>query len=94
MDIDVKAMALNVAIPEDLRWTDSRRGEEFELQTITVRLLPDGGLAAKAYGKPVEGGRGTYVSFPVRDSPGIRALINAAAVRGGELWAQHRGWVP
>lgn len=92
MDVEVKAVALNVVIPEELRWTDVRRGEEFELQTITVRLLPDGGLAAKAYGRPVEGGRGTYVSFPVRDVPGIRELIDAAALRGGELWAQHRGW--
>lgn len=92
VDVDVKAMALNVVIPEDLRWTDVRRGEEFELQTITVRLLPGGRLAAKAYGKPVEGGRGTYVSFPVRDAPGVRGLIDAAALRGGELWAQHRGW--
>jgi hypothetical protein len=92
MEVDVKAMALNVVIPDDLRWTDARRGEEFELQTLTIRLLPDGGLAAKAYGKPVAGGRGTYVSFPVRDSPGIRELIDSAAHRGGELWAQHRGW--
>ncbi|WP_417217683.1 hypothetical protein [Arthrobacter sp.] len=92
MDVEVKAMALNVVIPEDLRWTDVRRGVEFELQSITVRLLPDGGLAAKAYGKPVDGGRGTYVSFPVRDAPGIRELIDAAARRGGDLWAHHRGW--
>ncbi|MGP5070898.1 hypothetical protein ACTXOR_00690 [Arthrobacter rhombi] len=92
MDVDMKAMVLNVVIPDDLRWTDVPRGEEFELQRLTIRLLPDGGLAAKVYVKPVEGGRGAYVSFPVRDAPGIRELIDAAACRGGALWAQHRGW--
>lgn len=42
--------------PESLRWTDTRRGEEFVLITLNVRLLPDGHLAAKAYGRPVAGG--------------------------------------
>lgn len=54
--MDVNALALNVAIPPELRWEDERRGERFELQSITVRLLPDGSLAAKAYGRPVAGG--------------------------------------
>jgi hypothetical protein len=43
---NVTALAINVTIPEDLRWTDSRRGEEFALTTLNVRLLPDGRLAA------------------------------------------------
>ncbi|MGO1545961.1 MAG: hypothetical protein ACTHXL_01295, partial [Microbacterium gubbeenense] len=63
MDIAINALAFNVAIPEHLRWRDVRRGEEFELQSITVRLLPDGSLAAKAYGKPVAGGRGYHLIF-------------------------------
>jgi hypothetical protein len=50
--IDVTALAINVTIPEELRWTDTRRGEEFLLTTLNVRLLPDGHLAAKAYGRP------------------------------------------
>jgi len=28
---DVAALAINVTIPERLRWTDTRRGEEFTL---------------------------------------------------------------
>jgi len=44
------ALAINVTIPEVLRWTDTRRGEEFTLSTLDVRLLPDGHLAAKACG--------------------------------------------
>ncbi|WP_105565795.1 hypothetical protein [Microbacterium halophytorum] len=90
-DVDVAALALNVAIPEHLRWTGERRGEEFELQSITVRLLPDGSLAAKAYGRPVGGGRGGYVSFAVRRSPEIDALIAAAADEAGRRWAAHGG---
>ena len=50
--IDVTALAINVTIPEELRWTDTRRGKEFLLTTLNVRLLPDGRLAAKAYGRP------------------------------------------
>ena len=48
---DVSALAINVTIPAELRWTDTRRGEEFTLTTLNVRLLRDGRLAAKAYGR-------------------------------------------
>ena len=47
-DVEVTALAINVTIPEELRGTDVRRGEEFQLSTLNVRLLPDGHLAAKA----------------------------------------------
>jgi hypothetical protein len=89
--VEVSALAINVTIPEELRWTDVRRGQEFELTTLNVRLLRDGHLAAKAYGKPVGGGRGTYVSFPVPARPDLSALVSEAADRAGQLWAAHRG---
>ncbi|MEV7319420.1 hypothetical protein [Streptomyces sp. NPDC093970] len=88
---DVSALAINVTIPEELRWTDTRRGEEFSLSTLNIRLLPDGRLAVKAYGRPVAGGRGAYVSFPVPDRPELAALVAEAADRAGTLWAAHRG---
>src|SRR5918912_2061063 len=88
---DVIALAINVTIPEGLRWTDTRRGMEFTLTTLNVRLLPDGRLAARAYGRPAGGGRGTYVSFPVPDRPELAALIADAASRAAQLWAAHRG---
>jgi hypothetical protein len=69
---EVSALAINVTIPEALRWTDTRRGEAFTLTTLNVRLLPNGHLAAKAYGRPTGGGRGTYVSFPVPERPSWR----------------------
>ncbi len=90
-DVEVTALAINVTVPEALRWTDVRRGEEFRLSTLNVRLLPDGRLAAKAYGRPVAGGRGTYVSFPVPDRPELAALVAEAADRAGQLWSAHRG---
>ncbi|MET7647963.1 hypothetical protein ABZS83_30910 [Streptomyces sp. NPDC005426] len=90
-DLEVSALAINVTIPQDLRWTDTRRGEAFTLTTLNIRLLPDGRLAAKAYGRPAGGGRGAYVSFPVPDQPELAALIAAAAGRAGTLWAAHRG---
>jgi len=88
---DVSALAINVTIPAELLWTDTRRGEEFMLTTLNIRLLPDGRLAAKAYGRPAGGGRGTYVSFPVPDRPELAALAAAAASRASALWAAHRG---
>ena len=91
VDLVVSALAINVTIPEQLRWTDSRRGQTFRLDTLNVRLLPSGHLAAKAYGRPVEGGRGAYVSFAVPDRPQLTALIAAAADRAGGMWAAHRG---
>ncbi|MGW2031084.1 hypothetical protein [Streptomyces sp. NPDC001356] len=90
-DLHVSALAINVTVPEALRWTDTRRGEQFTLTTLNVRLLPDGHLAVKAYGRPVGGGRGAYVSFPVPDRPELAALVSEAASRAGELWAAHRG---
>ena len=88
---EVSALAINVTIPEELRWNDTRRGEEFRLTTLNVRLLPDGHLAAKAYGRPTAGGRGTYVSFAVPDRPELAALVANAASRAGAMWAAHRG---
>jgi hypothetical protein len=89
--VEVTALAINVTIPEPLRWTDTRRGAEFLLTALNVRLLPDGHLAAKAYGRPTAGGRGTYVSFTVPDRPELTALVSDAADRAGSLWAAHRG---
>jgi len=88
---EVTALAINVTIPEALRWTDSRRGQTFTLTTLNVRLLADGHLAAKAYGRPVGGGRGAYVSFAVPQNPMLTELIAEAATRAGSLWAAHRG---
>ncbi|HEY9290089.1 MAG TPA: hypothetical protein VIP98_02305 [Microlunatus sp.] len=90
-DVEISALAINVSIPEHLRWTDSRRGEEFQLLTLNVRRLPDGQLAAKAYGRPVAGGRGAYVSFRVPDRPELARLIADAADQAAVLWADHRG---
>ncbi len=90
-EVEVSAMAINVTVPEHLQWTDVRRGEEFTLTTLNVRMLPDGRLAAKAYGRPTAGGRGGYTSFRVPDDPAVVALVDAAATRAADLWAAHRG---
>lgn len=89
--VEVTALAINVTIPEAQRWTDTRRGVEFRLATINVRLLKDGHLAMKAYGRPTGGGRGVYVSFPVPDKPELAALVAEAAGRAGDMWSAHRG---
>ena len=90
-DVSVSALAINVEIPDQLRWNDFRRGEEFVLTTLNVRLLPDGRLAAKAYGRPVAGGRGAYTSFRVPDRPELADLVARAADRAAQLWSAHRG---
>lgn len=88
---EVTALAINVTIPEPLRWNDTRRGETFTLTTLNVRLLADGHLAARACGRPAAGGRGAYVSFAVPDDPALAALVARAATRAGALWAAHHG---
>lgn len=90
-EVEVSALAINISVPERLQWTDVRRDVEFTLTSITVRMLPDQGLAAKAYGRPTAGGRGGYTSFPVPDSPELRALIDAGAARAADRWSHHRG---
>ena len=90
-EVEVTALAITVDIPAAHRWTDTRRGEEFTLTTLTIRLLPDGHLAVKAYGRPTAGGRGTYVSFSVPDEPALADLVAAAADRAGSMWSSHRG---
>ncbi|NGN93358.1 hypothetical protein G5C66_11480 [Nocardioides sp. KC13] len=85
-EVEVSALAINVAIPDELQWTDSRREVTFRLTTLNVRLLPDGRLAAKAYGRPVDGGRGAYTSFPVPDRPELTGLIGEAAKVAAERW--------
>lgn len=90
-DVEVTALAINVAVPEELHWTAARRGLEYRLTTLNVRLLPDGRLGVKAYGSPVTGGRGSYVSFAVPDDDRLRALVCAAATRAATLWAGHQG---
>lgn len=84
---EVSALAINVAIPEELQWTASRRDTTFRLNTLNVRLLPDGRVASKAYGRPVEGGRSGYVAFPVPDTPEVNALVAGAARTAGRRWA-------
>ena len=90
-DVEVGALAITVTIPEGHRWTDTRRGVEHTLLTLTVRLLPDGHLAVKAYGRPTAGGRAPYVSFPVPDDPVLTDLVSRAASRAGVMWSAHRG---
>jgi hypothetical protein len=91
VEVEVGALAITVTVPEHLRWTDTRRGVEHTLLTLTVRLLPDGHLAVKAYGRPTAGGRSPYVSFPVPDDPALAALVEEGGRRAGALWSAHRG---
>lgn len=91
MTPEVTALAINVVIPTELQWTDVRREQEFRLTSLTIRLLSDGTVAAKAYGRPIAGGKGAYVSFAVPDRPELRELIAAAANRAADLWAANRG---
>ena len=58
---------------------------------LNVRLLPDGRLAARACGRPVDGGRGAYVSFRLPERPELATLVAQAADRAAALWGAHRG---
>lgn len=91
VEVEVSALAINVVIPDQLRWTDTRGGQTFTLQSLNVRLLRDGHLAAKAYGKPLEGRANAYAAFRVPDRPELTDLINSAATRAATRWAGHLG---
>ena len=84
--VEVSALAINVAVPDELQWTDVRREVTFRLTTLNVRLLPDGRLATKAYGRPVDGGHGAYTSFAVPDRPELTELIGEAAKVEASRW--------
>ncbi|GGR62241.1 hypothetical protein J2S40_002153 [Nocardioides luteus] len=84
--VEVSALAINVAVPDELQWTDVRREVTFRLTTLNVRLLPDGRLATKAYGRPVDGGRGAYTSFAVPDCPELNELVGEAAKVAASRW--------
>ena len=90
-EIVVSALAINVTIPEAMRWTDTRRGQTFRLDTLNVRMLPNGHLAAKAYGRPVEGGRGAYVSFTVPDRPELAPSSARPPTAPVTMWSAHHG---
>lgn len=90
-EVEVTALAINVTVPEALRWTAQRRGRTFTLSTLNVRLLSDDHLAVRAYGRPTDGGRGAYVSFPVPDDPVLDTLVARAASVAAGRWAAHRG---
>ncbi|MFL6130855.1 MAG: hypothetical protein ACJ73E_17540 [Mycobacteriales bacterium] len=90
-DVEVTALAINVAIPETLQWTDARRGETFTLTTLNVRLRADGHLAAKAYGRPSGGGRGTYVSFAVPNRPELGRAGHDSVRLSGSVRRSCRG---
>ena len=89
--VEVTALAINVAVPEELQWTDSRRGETFRLTALNVRLRPDGHLAAKAYGRPFERRSGHLRLVQGPGPAGVDALIVEAADRAGSMWAAHGG---
>lgn len=59
--LEVSALAINVTFPHALCWTDTRRDETFILTTLKRPASSGRALAAKGYGRPVAGGRGTYV---------------------------------
>jgi hypothetical protein len=86
----VNALAINVVIPEDLQWIDAREGKRYTLNTLNIWILPSGHLAVKAYGRPEDGGRGTYVAFPVQQSAEVKALIHDAAAQASMLWSNHK----
>ena len=89
--MEIGALALNVTVPVGLQWNAVRQGVEFRLTSITVRMMPDGHLAAKAYGRPTAGGRGGYTSFNVPNTPELTMLIESAATQAATRWAQHQG---
>jgi hypothetical protein len=86
------AQAINIPVPEDLRWTQEHDGETFTITSITVRLLADGHLAAKAYGRRENGRTAAYVGLAFEPTPEIEALVDAGIRDAAARWVAHRGF--
>lgn len=39
-EVEVSALAINVTIPKELQWSDTRDGKRFMLNTLNIRILP------------------------------------------------------
>ena len=77
-EIEVTALAVNVTIPDHLRWTDIRRGDEFTLMTLNVLRGP----ARPVSRPPVEGRAAVGM---VLDLPGgvVGAVVVVGLAPGG-----------
>ncbi len=73
------AQAVNIPVPEELRWQQEHDGETFTITSITVRLLDDGHLAA-------------YVGLPLEPTPEIEALVDRGVREAAQRWLDHRGF--
>jgi hypothetical protein len=86
------AQAVNIRVPEELRWQQEHDGETFTVTSITVRLLDDGHLAAKAYGRLPDGRTAAYVGLPLEPTPEIEALVDRGVREAAQRWLDHRGF--
>jgi hypothetical protein len=81
---DVSALAINVTIPEGLRWTDTRRGGEFTLigpESAQLDHRPDAGIQDVSsrfvdHHLADPGGHGRPATMMARDSGGVRIKAN------------------
>jgi hypothetical protein len=88
------AQAVNIPVPEHLRWQQVHEGETFTITSITVRLLDDGHLSAKAYGRRENGRTAAYVGLPFVPTPGLEALVDEGVRSAAQRWLDHRGFRP
>ena len=86
------AQAVNIPVPEHLRWEQVHQGETFTITSITVRLLDDGHLSAKAYGRRAGGGVAAYVGLPLTLTSELEALIDAGVRSAAQRWLDHKGF--
>jgi hypothetical protein len=86
------AQAINLPVPEPLQWEQEHQGSTYQVTSVTVRLLPDGHLAAKAYGRVVGGRTAAYVGLPVELTPQLRALVDQGIAEAAHRWLDNRGF--
>jgi hypothetical protein len=57
-----------------------------------VRLLDDGRLSAKAYGRRESGRTAAYVGLPFVPTAELEALVDAGVREAAERWLAHEGF--
>jgi hypothetical protein len=86
------AQAINLPVPDELQWEQEHQGTTYAVTSLTVRLLPDGHLAVKAYGRAVGGRTAAYVGLPVELTPQLRELVDDGIADAAQRWIDNRGF--
>ena len=90
----MKALNSELEVALLRRLQQEHAGETYTVTSITVRLLEDGHLSAKAYGRRADGRAAAYVGLPFVPTPELEALVDEGVRSAAQRWLDHQGFGP